>query len=224
MRQRVKNVKNGQEVTFICSNCENIIDIVFIPTGGKYEPNWNKIPEKCSCGERLIYRQPIIDKYEENNGADNSNVDDVDNDNIDNESDLNNDSIDNETNHNDNSINNMTNRNDDDRIDDYNDGDNYNIDAKNSEVYKGYIRDLERAISFDYFEMRLKGLKRNHFKVPDNIDLLRLECIHRNISRDESIIEGSRCEEYDPDNMDIRARLSMLKQRHTELSNKLERR
>ncbi len=214
MRQMVKKVKNGREVTFICSNCENFIDIVFIPIGGKYEPNWDKIPEKCPCGERLIYRQPIIDKFEENNDTDNEG--DINND------DINNGDVNNETNYNSDSVNNVTNR-DVDHIDNYINDDGSNMDAKNSETYKGYIKDLERAMSLDYFEMRLKGLKRSHFKVPDNIDLLRLECIHRNISHDESIIEGSRFGEYDSDNVDIRARLSMLKQRHTELSNKLER-
>lgn len=196
MRQVVKNVKNGKEMTFVCSACDSIVDIIFVPTGKNYEPDWYKIPEKCSCGERLISRQPIIDEYDDKNCDDDGgsgNEDDVDN------------GIDNHRN---------TCKTIDKNVGVGNIHDKYNI----------CMRDLERAMSLNYFHMRLNSLKRSSFKIPENIDALKLECINRNISHIESMTWLSDNGDDEDGGMNMYGMLNNLRQIHGELSNKLERR
>ncbi len=164
MRKTIKNVKNGQEVSFTCSRCDSFVDIIFVPTGKKYEPNWDKIPDKCSCGEMLISRQPIIEELEEFCDNNNDKYDDGNCHKYDNG----------------NNAHSYVSRNS--KRDDSNDG---------HERYDVYMKDLERATSLDYFEMILKSIKEYCFEIPGNINELKFECIKRNIFCIESM--NKRC-------------------------------
>jgi hypothetical protein len=77
MRQIIKRIKNGQEIVFTCSQCGALIYDIFVPIGKKYEINWNKIQEKCSCGERVSNRQPIIDISDIDANLNDKNISDV---------------------------------------------------------------------------------------------------------------------------------------------------
>jgi len=176
MRQTIKIKKDGQEVTFVCSECGNKIHDMFVPNGKIYEPDWNKIPEICDCGARLANRYPILD----------GNI---------------------ETYYIDNNSNNVKRKNVQRDI------------SERGDIYRKRIRDLEIAISVDYFEMRLDGLKRDNFKAPDNIDNLRIDCIKRNISYIETFV-GRTNDEYEKE--EAMERLESLKRKYSELSKKLE--
>lgn len=184
MRQTIKIKKDGQEVTFVCSECGNTIHNMFIPTGKIYEPDWNKIPEICECGARLANRHPIIDNDIETCYIDNNRT------NI-------------------NSRRNVRG--------------NMSM-SERADVYRGRIRDLEIAISIDYFDMRLDGLRRDNFKAPDNIDCLRMNCIKRNISYIETF--AGRMSNVDDayEKEEVLERLESLKSKYSDLSDKLENR
>ena len=216
MRQIVKTEKNGKDVTYICSQCGELIHRMFIPLGKKkFEPNWDKIPEKCYCGARLINRKPIIDA--------NDNIDDsVIDDNCD--IDVNCDIVD----------DNITDSDIDDNCDIYDSVKNYsdidnsskkigkngygNISEK-SEIYRKTMIDLETAISIDYFDLRLNGLKKHNIKIPDNIDILRLECVERNISHVEL---SSKNPHMEIENKEIEERLNNLRQKYNDLSKRIK--
>ena len=175
MKQIIKMVKNGQEITFICSVCGNLVYDMFVPVGKEYEPDWNKVQEICVCGTRLIHRDPIID-----------------------DSDL-------KTNH-------IINRN--------NGNQRKNRSAtEKADLYAECIKDLGDAISIDYFDMRLYNLKRNNFKVPNNVDYLMGECIKRNIHYVELGIEHVNDMHM---KKEMHERLNSLKQRYSSISKKLE--
>ena len=181
MRQTIKIKKDGQEVTFVCSECGNTIHNMFIPIGKIYEPDWNKIPEICECGARLTNRHPIIDNDIETCYIDN--------------------------NRNTNSRR-VVRRDMSDR----------------SDIYRRRIRDLEIAISVDYFDMRLDGLRRDDFKPPDNIDYLRMDCIKRNISYIETLTGRMPNKNGEYEKEEILERLDSLKRKYRDLSKKLENR
>jgi len=181
MRQTIKIKKDGQEVTFVCSECGNTIHNMFIPIGKIYEPDWNKIPEICECGARLANRHPIIDNDIETCYIDN--------------------------NRNTNSRR-IVRRDMSDR----------------SDIYRRRIRDLEIAISVDYFDMRLDGLRRDDFKPPDNIDCLRMDCIKRNISYIETLTGRMPNKNGEYEKEEILERLDSLKRKYRDLSKKLENR
>jgi hypothetical protein len=184
MRQTIKIKKDGQEVTFVCSECGNKIHDMFIPIGKIYEPDWNKIPEICECGARLANRRPIID-------------DDI------------------ETCYIDNNRTNISSRR--------NVRGNMSM-SERADVYRRRIRDLEIAISIDYFNMRLDGLRRDNFQVPDDIDYLRMNCIKRNISYIETF--AGRMSNVDDayEKEEVLERLESLKSKYSDLSDKLENR
>jgi hypothetical protein len=214
MRQIVKRVKNGQDVKFICSTCGELIHSIFILTGDRCEFDWDDLPDKCSsCGAKLTGRQLVID-------ADNVEGENIDNDNI-SGGNLN--------------IGNLDAGNlDNDYIYENVHGnvcgnihrDTYGAVSRNasdkSNIYKRYMMDLEKAVSIDYFDMRLNGLKRNNFKVPDNIDRLRIECIERNISHIESRMKQSSYEEDVYDKNKLKEILNILRQKYNEMSRKME--
>lgn len=189
MRQIVKRVKNGQEVKFICSVCGAVIYSLFMLAGDSCEIDWDKLPEKCSCGTRLTNRQPIIDV----NNPDVNNTSGGTCENI--------------------------------RVDVC---DNVYMCKQravhrdisgNPDVYRRYIVDLESAVSIEYFDMRLEGLRRGNYKVPDNIDHLMVECIKRNISHIWSCMERSSYDdEYDKD--ELKERLDILRQRYSDMTKK----
>lgn len=184
MRQTIKIKKDGQEVTFVCSECGNTIHNMFIPIGKIYEPDWNKIPEICECGARLANRHPIIDN-------------DI------------------ETCYIDNNRNNINSRR--------NVRGNMSM-SERADIYRRRIRDLEIAISVDYFDMRLDGLRRDNFKLPDNIDYLRMDCIKRNISYIETLTGRMSNENDEYEKEEILERLEGLKRKYRDLSKKLENR
>lgn len=182
MRQIVKRVKDGQEITFTCSQCGDLIHDMFVPIGKKCEPNWDKIPDKCSCGARLTIRQPIIDSSDiDDSYADGYNANDR-----------------------------IIRRNKPENI------------SEKYDIYKGRIKDLETAISIDFLDMRLNGFKRDSIKIPDNIDHLRIECIKRNILHTESNVKHLSCIDDTCEKEDAQKRLNELRQRHDELSKKLD--
>ncbi len=182
MRQTINMKKDGQEVTFVCSDCGNTIHVMFVPIGKTYEPDWNKIPEICECGARLANRYPIID----------GNI---------------------ETSYIDDNRNNINPRR------------NVRRDISDrSEIYRRRIRDLEIAISVDYFDMRLDGLRRDNFKAPDNIERLRIDCIKRNISYIETFIGRMSSVSDENEKEKVLERMEGLKRKYSELSNKLENR
>lgn len=175
MRQTVKKLKNGTEITFTCSQCGTLIHDMFLPIGKQVEPNWDKIPEKCSCGARLTNRMPIIDNSEiGNSNLDIGRINEIDGNN------------------------------------------------GNSDINGGRLRDLESAISIDYFDMRLGSFKRDNIKVPDNIDQLRIECIKRNIFRVESHAKHLSCTEDKCEKVETENRLNVLKQRYNDLYKKIK--
>jgi hypothetical protein len=191
MRQIVKRVKNGQEVKFKCSTCGDIVYSIFVLDGDEFEINWDEIPEKCSCGARLTNRQPIIDTG--------NTVIDNNSENV--------------------------------RGDTY--GNAYNNLHKgmqmaisrgmsiNPDIYRRCMIDLANAVSIDYFDMRLGGLKASNCKIPDNIDRLRIECIKRNISYIELYMERSSYdEECDKDG--LKEKLNILRQMYDDASKKSE--
>lgn len=207
MRQTVRKVKNGQEITFVCSKCGNFIHDVFLPTGKKYEGNdWDDIPEKCSCGARIINRQPIID---ENGSYTEDTCEDVCEDLYEN-------------------VNNSV----------YVNIENVHKNVKeNLDISIIRTRDLENAISLNFFDMRLNSFKRNNFKLPANIDFLRLECIKRNISHIESNIEqlSYKDDRYDrygkygkdgsddiDDKREMHEQLNVLRKKYDDLLEKFE--
>ncbi len=180
MRRMVKRVKNGQEVTFTCSQCGDLIHDMFVPIGKSCEPNWDKIPEKCSCGARLTSRIPIIDT----SGANTGYVDTM----------------------NDENVRNNT----------------HGDISEKSDVYTRYIRDLETAMSVDYFDMRLNSLKRYSIKIPDDIDYLRIECIKRNISHAELNVKHLSSTNNINEKEDAQDHLDDLRQKYNDLLSKLE--
>lgn len=201
MRQIVRKVKNGKEITFLCSKCGNFVHEVFIPIGKKYEDDWDKIPEKCSCGARLTNRQPIIDENEteKGNGQDIDEVYDISGE---------------------------TYKNIRKNIDN-----THKSVRENQDIYGLRIRDLEKAISIDYFDMRLNSFKRSNLKIPDNVEFLRMECIKRNISYMESNMEKSLGDyendgyggEYNSDDRkEAQKRLNLLRQKYDNLLEKFE--
>lgn len=187
----VKKVKNGQEIKFICSTCGDVIYCVFILTGDKCEIDWDKLPEKCSCGAKLTKRQPIID-------VDNLDIDNISKDIY-------------EGLHENIHENNLE-----------KDGTVPRSGRGKADVYKRYIMDFERAISVDYFDMRLNGLKSNNFKVPDNIDRLMVECLNRNISYIELCIGQLSYLDDDCDKDELKEKLNKLRQRYNDMSRKSE--
>ena len=184
MRQIVKNVKGGKDITFVCSKCGNSIHNMFVRTGDEYKSDWDKIPEKCTCEEKLTGRHPIIDIGNQDIDGEHENV-----------------CI---------NIHNDVNR---DKHDNVREKDNINRECK---------EDLENAISIDYFDMRLDGLKRRNFKIPDNLDYLRMECIKRNISHIESSTKQLFYTDDVHSKREAQERLNMLRQQYSILSEKLE--
>ena len=201
MRQIVKRVKNGQEVKFICSKCGEIIYCVFIITGDTCEINWDKLPEKCSCGAKLTNRQPIIDPAD--NGDNGDNDDNADNLDIGN-------------------ICGNVHRNICDNVSKDKQRIVYRNISENPDIYKRCMIDLENAVSIDYFDMRLSGLKRGNCKIPDNIDHLRMECIKRNICYIESCMERFSYEEDECDTNELKEMLNTLRQKYNDMSAKSE--
>jgi hypothetical protein len=196
MIQIIKKIKNGQEKKFICSTCGEVIYCVVIITGEKSEINWDKLPEKCSCGAKLINRQPIID-------ADNLDMDDASQDIYEKVSkdicgDMGGDICEMDTRAVSKSV------------------------REKSDVYKRYLKDFENAVSIDYFDMRMNGLKSGNFKVPENIDHLRVECIKRNISYVESCVNQSSYLNDEYDKNELKERLNILRQRYKDMSGKFE--
>lgn len=193
--QVIKRVKNGEEVKFICSICGEVIYCMFVYTGERREVDWDKLPETCSCGAKLTKRQPIID-------ADNIDKDDISK-NI-----------------------------HEDVHDDKRENVRGNVFGahgivprsvhEKSDVYKRYMIDFENAISIDYFDMRLNGLKSGNYKVPDNIDHLMMNCINRNISYIELFIEQSSYSDDGYDKNELKDRLNVLRQRYKDISRKSE--
>ena len=205
MKQIVKRVKDGQEITFICSKCGDFVHDMFVPNGKKYEYDWSKVPEKCSCGAMLTNRQPIIDI-------------DGEDENI----------VDTDTAHGNLRINDggiHTNGGNSYKGDENvhkNTGNAHKNMYRSQGTLEEYMKDLEDAISIDYFEIRLNSFKRSNFKIPDDVDDLRLECIKRNISYIESSLRQSP-HKYDADGKnDMQERLSVLRQKHDDLLKKLE--
>lgn len=216
MRQIVKRVKDGQEIRFICSICEEIIYCVFMLNGNRCEIDWGEIPEKCSCGAKLKDIQPIIDgcfvgKDGYFTGKDGCFIGMsegyIGTDNM---------SRNVHGNIHGNSVVNVS---------------NVNRNAcrfvpggihENSDIYNRYIMDFGTAVSIDYFDMRLNGLKERGFKVPDNIDNLRTECIARNISYVESCMGRCSYSESGHDRSGLRERMKILRQMHSEMSEKCE--
>lgn len=194
MIQIVKKIKNGQEKKFICSTCGEVIYCVSILTGDKCEINWDKLPEKCSCGAKLINRQPIID-------ADNLDMDDASKDMYE-------------------KVSKDVRGNTGGNIREMNT--HGKITREKSDVYKRYIKDFENAVSIDYFDMRMNGLKSGNFKVPDNINHLRVECIKRNISYVELCMSQSSYLDDEYDKNELKERLNILRQRFDEMSRKSE--
>lgn len=180
MRQIVKRVKGGEDVTFECSRCGNFIYKMFVPSGKKCEPDCDKIPEKCSCGERLTSRQPIIDEDSQRTNGMRGSVH--------------------------RSIRDDKRRN----------------VHENQDIYREYIRDLESSISIEYFNMRLNGLKKNGLKIPDNIDNMMMECVKRNIFYVESNVKQLSNKDGVNSERGLQERLNILRQKHSELSKKLE--
>lgn len=227
MRQIVKRVKNGQEVKFICSICGEVIYCVFILAGEECEINWDKLPEKCSCGTKLANRQPIIDTDGiDTDGIDMDGIDKdgtdtdcIDTDGID-MGGIDTDGVD---------MNNMSeNMRGNVHRNIY---DNVRKDVQrtvsrdmsgNPDIYRRCMIDLENAISVDYFDMRLGGLKRGNCKIPDNIDHLRIECIKRNISYIESCMERSSYAEDTCDANELKEMLNILRQKYSDMSKKSE--
>ena len=191
MMEIIKNVKNGKEIKFICSTCGDDVYCVFILTGDKCEIDWDKLPEKCSCGAKLTKRQPIID-------TDNLDIDNISKDIYEN--------IGGNIDENNLEIRRTVSRG----------------GREKADVYKRYIIDFENAISVDYFDMRLNGLKSGNFKVPDNIDRLRAECINRNISYIELCIGQSSYLDDDCDKDELKEKLNILRQRYNDMSRKSE--
>lgn len=188
MRQIIKRVKNGQEVKFICSICGDTIYDMFVLDGDTYEINWEKIPEKCSCGTKLTNRQPIID----NSGIGVDNIYSTMRGNV------HGDAYDNIHRYMQRAISKDI--------------------SGNPDVYRRCMIDLENAVSIDYFDMRLGGLKMGNCKIPDNIDHLRTECIKRNISYVESCIERSSYDEDGCDKDELKEKLKILRQIHSDIS------
>jgi hypothetical protein len=188
MRQIVKRVKGGQEIKFTCSICGETIYDMFVLDGDTCEINWEKIPEKCSCGEKLTNRQPIIDNSD--TGVDN--VSSTIRENV-----------------HGNTCNNVH---------------RYmqRVISKdisgNPDVYRRCMIDLGNAVSIDYFDMRLGGLKIGNCKIPDNIDHLRTECIKRNISYVESCMERSSYDEDCCDKDELKEKLKILRQIYSDIS------
>ena len=192
MRQIVKRVKNGQEVKFICSMCGEVIHCMFILDGDRVEINWDSIKEKCSCGAKLTNRQPIID-------VDNIHVGNV-------------------------SGNVRENIHGDARghvCGDTREAVSRGTNEK-SDMYRRYMIYFENAVSIDYFDMRLNGLRTGNFKVPDNIDRLKIECIKRNISYIESYMEHSSYIDNECEKNELKEKLNMLRQRYSDMSKKSE--
>jgi hypothetical protein len=199
MIQIVKKMKNGQEIKFICSTCGEIIYCVSILTGDKCEIDWDNLPEKCSCGAKLINRQPIID-------ADNLDIDDASKDMYEKISkDVHGNAV----------------RNTRENILETR-GTATKVAHEKSDVYKRYIKDFENAVSIDYFDMRLNGLKSGNFNVPENIDHLRVECIKRNIAYVELCVSQSSYLEKEYDKNELKERLKILRHRHNEMSKNYE--
>ena len=199
MIQIVKRVKNGQEIKFICSTCGEVIYCVSIPTGDRCEINWDELPENCSCGAKLINRQPIID-------IDNIDMDDKSSDVYEIMSkDL-------HGNIGGNIRENILDKQ----------GTVSKAVREKSDIYRRYIKDFENAVSIDYFDMRLNGLRSCNFKVPDNIDHLRTECVNRNICYIESCIKQSSYLDDEYDKNELKERLNILKQRYDDMCRKSE--
>lgn len=199
MRQIVKRVKNGQEVKFICSTCGEVTYSMFILEGEGYEIDWDEIPEKCPCGAKLTNRQSIVDIANLDIGDTSENMCGDTNGNM-----------------RENVHGNMHenfHRNTYGNV-------SRNI-QENSDVYRRCMSDLENAVSIDYFDMRLNGLKRGNFKIPNNIDHLRIECIKRNISYIELCIK-SPFEKDECDSREIKERLNMLRQIYNDASRKYD--
>jgi hypothetical protein len=189
MMEIVKKVKNGQEIKFICSTCGDVIYSVFVLTGDICEIDWDKLPEKCSCGAKLTRRQPIID-------ADNLDFDIISKDISE-------------------GLSGIVHENNLER-------DVTRCREEKADVYKRYIMDFENAISVDYFDMRLNGLKSGNFKVPDNIDNLRIECLNRNISYIELCMRKLSYLDDNCDKDELKEKLKRLKQRYNDMSRKSE--
>ena len=205
MRQIVKRVKNGEDITFTCSRCGNFVHNMFVPTGKKCESDWDKIPEKCSCGERLTNRQPIIDEEYKDVQA----IDDV-HKNVHKGIDNIHKNIDRGT-------------NDDVRMG----RDGYERNVRRSiyekkDISEKYIIDLENAISIGYFDMRLNSIKNNGLKIPDNIDSLRIECIKRNISHIESNVKQLQYKDSESGKRELQEQLNVLRQEYSDYSKKLD--
>jgi hypothetical protein len=194
MRQIVKRVKNGQEVKFICSICGEVIHSMFILDGDRVEINWDSIPEKCSCGAKLTNRQPILDV--DNLDIVRGNVCGNISENV----------------HGDVRGNICGNTR----------GTVSRGTNEKSDMYRRYMTDFENAVSIDYFDMRLNGLRSGNFKVPDNIDHLKIECIKRNISYIESYMERSSYLDDECEKNELKERLNMLRQRYSDMSKKSE--
>ena len=210
MKQIVRKVKNGQEITFVCSKCGDFVHNVFIPTGKKYEDDWDKIPEKCSCGARLTNRQPIIDESDKDTDDESRDIYENAHENI----------RKNIENAHENIRRNIENA--------------HKSARENPDTYGTRIGDLEKAISIDYFDMRLNSFKRSNFKLPDNVDFLRMECIKRNISHIESNMEklsiredandedGTNGKDSTDEKREMQKRLNLLRQKYDDLLEKLE--
>ncbi len=186
MRQIVKNVKGGKDVTFVCSKCGNVIYNTTVYDNNGYKPNWDKIPEKCTCGEKLTRKYPIVD-------ADTQDMSNKDG---------------------------RYNRRTYDDID-VQSQDNVN---KKSLESRDSIKDLEGAISIDYFDMILNILKKRNIKIPENIDYLKMKCIERNISHIESSMGQLSFTRYVHGKKHVQERLNTLRQQYDDLSRKLEER
>ncbi len=91
-----------------------------------------------------------------------------------------------------------------------------------ADLYNERVKDLESAISIDYFEMRLECLKKDNFNVPNNIDHLKMECIKRNISHIELSFEHMSHLNDSSEKEVIQERLNILKQEYSGLTKKLE--
>ena len=184
MRQMVKNVKGGKDITFTCSKCGNFVHSMFVCDGDENKSDWDKIPEKCVCGTKLTGRHPIIDIGIKDTCGERENVCR-------------------------------------DIHVDVSKGPCDNVHEKYN-INSGQMEDLENAISIDYFDMRLNGLKKRNFKIPDNLDYLRMECIKRNISH----IESSTKQLFSTDDVhskrEVQERLNILRQQYSDLSEKLE--
>lgn len=90
-----------------------------------------------------------------------------------------------------------------------------------SEIYRRRIEDLENAISIDYFDMRVGGLRKDNFQIPEDIDDLRVNCIKRNISHIEAIIDHPFFKNDIHEKREIKEKLNILKEKHSEFSEKM---